>query len=351
MATQFLDDLSDAMGSLAGSGLPYEARMERAYALVRDAWMAQDRLDPLIAFIHHNWDSGNGDDFTAPLAALLLERGDAHRFARLWKGILHHRLQKLWAYRDPAVSAAQADATDVAGFDPKDWASYQDRRRATAWHRRYVLAGFDAYSAGLRQLGADDELTKALALREAAAGLRRPRPKAASDLRSMDQALFWELIASSRAATASTPEFIDLLQARLARFRPAQIVAYARHFERAMGALNHHDAWALAHVSQGGCGDDGFDDFRAWVVSRGRGVFDAVLAMDLAALRPVFDEEPAMLEGMLYVAGRAYEEVTGEPLPPVRAAAAKTRGKAWREEDLPRRYPTLCAAFGHAALV
>jgi hypothetical protein len=348
MATQFLDDLNDAMGSLAGSGLPYDARMERAYALVRDAWMAQGRLDPLIAFIHYNWDSGNGDEFVAPLAALLLERGDASRYARLWKGILRHRLGKLWAYRDPAVTPAQADAIDVAGFDPKDWASYQDRRRATAWHRSYVLAGFDEYIAGLRQLGAVDEIAGALALREAPAGLRRPRARPATDLRTIDPSLFWELIASSRADAGSAPEFLDTLQARLAGFRPAQIVAWARHFEKAMSALNHHDTWALAHVSQGGCGDDGFDDFRAWVVSRGRAVFDAVLAMDVATLRPVLEEEPAMLEGMLYVAGRAYEEAAGEPLPSIRTGPAKPKGKPWREEDLPRRYPALCAAFDRA---
>lgn len=350
MATHFLDDLNDAMGSLAGSGLRYEARMERAYAMVRDAWIAQGRIDALIAFIHYNWDSGNGDDFAAPLAALLLERGDANRYARLWKGILHHRLGKLWAYRDPAITPEQAEVTDVAGFDPKSAASYQDPRRATAWHRRYVLAGFDEYIAGLRQLGAPDEIASALALREAPAGLRKPRPRPASDPRRIDTLLFWELIDCSRADAGSAPEFLDLLQARLACFRPGQIVAYARCFEKAMSALNHHDAWALAHVSQGGCGDDAFDDFRAWVVSRGRVVFEAVLAMDIPTLRPVFDEEPAMLEGMLYVAGRAYEETAGEPLPPIRAGATKPKGKAWREEDLPRRYPTLCAAFDHAAV-
>ena len=350
MATHFLDDLSDAMGRLLDSGLPYDARMARAYAEVRDAWMAQGRLDALVAFIHYNWDSGNGDDFVAPLAALLLERSDARRYARLWKGILRHRLAKLWAYRDPAVTPAQADETDVAGFDPKDWTSYGDRRRATAWHRQYVLAGFDEYLAGLRRLDATDDIAMALALRETAVQLRKPRSKQASDLRRIDQSLFWELIETSRSQAGCTPEFTDALQARLAGFRPAQIVAYERHFRKAMAALNHHDTWALAHVSQGGCGDDGFDDFRAWVVSRGRAVYEAVLAMDIAALRPAFDEEPAMLEDMLYVAGRAYESATGEPMPPVRDRAPNPKGRPWREQDLARRYPALCAAFDSAVV-
>jgi hypothetical protein len=345
MPTHFLDDLSDAMGQLAAGGVPYEARMALAYAEVRDAWMAQGRFDALIAFVHHNWDSGNGDDFVAPLAARLLERGDAARYARLWKGILRHRLQKLWAYRDPAVTPAQAEAIDVAGFDPYDWASYQDRGRATAWHRHYVLAGFDEFIAGLQRLGASDEVAKAAALREATAGLRRPRPRPATDLRRIDQALFWDLIETSRAQADSAPEFVALLQARLAAFRPPQIIAFARHFDRAMAALYHHDVWALAHVSQGGCGDDGFDDFRAWVVSRGRDVYEAVLAMDIEALRPVFDEGPAMLEDMLYVAARAHEDATGEPLPPGRGGGGRLKGRRWRDEDLAQRYPGLCAAF------
>jgi Protein of unknown function (DUF4240) len=36
--------------------------------------------------------------------------------------------------------------------------------------------------------------------------------------------------------------------------------------------------WGAAYVIDGGCSDDGFDYFRAYLISRGRAVFEAAMA-------------------------------------------------------------------------
>lgn len=352
MPRPFLDDLNDAMGRLQGSGLPYEARMELAYTEVRDDWMARGHLDPLIAFVHYNWDSGNCDDFIAPLATQLLQTADLRRFARLWKGVLRRRLDKLHGYRDPQFDAASLATVDVSDFNSRDPAHYADRRRVTAWHQRYVLAGLDTYIAGLRQLGAETELAQAQAMRADAATLRKPAPRRVRDRRRIDEALFWILIEEARATTEDTPDFIEMLAERLSGFAPAQIRAFNRHLDKAMARLNHHDVWALAYISQGGCGDDAFADFRAWAISRGQAVYAALCDFDpaqpdTAVLTPAFAREPAFLEEMQYVADRAHEAATGEPLPfSPGGRPSRTRGRTWCEDQLGTRYPALVTAFG-----
>ena len=352
MPRPFLDDLSDAMGRLHDRDLPYELRMAHAYAEVRDEWMARGHLDPLIAFVHHNWDSGNCDEFIAPLAAQLLQTGDLRRFSRLWRGILRRRLDKLHWYADPHLDAAALATIDVSDFNHREPVHYADRRRVAAWHQRFVLAGLDTYMTGLRQLGAADELGHAQAMQAQATTLHKPAPRAVRERGRIDESLFWGLIEAARATTPDTPDFIVALTERLSGFAPAQIRAFDRHLEKAMTGLNHHDIWAVAYISQGGCGDDAFSDFRAWAISRGRAVYDALRDLDPAqpdttVLVPAFAQEPAFLEEMQYVADRAYETATGEPLPfsPARRPP-RTRGKAWDEDQLALRYPALIDAFG-----
>lgn len=64
----------------------------------------------------------------------------------------------------------------------------------------------------------------------------------------------------------------------------------------------------------GGCSDDSFDYFRAWLIYQGKDIFEAALT-NPETLIPVFAQiEPGdvpELEELLYIADRAYEEKTG----------------------------------------
>src|SRR5947209_1752683 len=70
----------------------------------------------------------------------------------------------------------------------------------------------------------------------------------------------------------------DALTGRLAT-RPAEdIVDFQFWWDRMSAAAYQRDVWAAAYYANGGCSDDGFDDFRAWLVLQGRDAFRAVVA-------------------------------------------------------------------------
>jgi hypothetical protein len=57
-----------------------------------------------------------------------------------------------------------------------------------------------------------------------------------------------------------------------------------------MADSSRSSLWAAAYVINGGCSDDGFDYFRAWLMLQGQGTFGQAVAdldspADLAAVR------------------------------------------------------------------
>jgi hypothetical protein len=110
------------------------------------------------------------------------------------------------------------------------------------------------------------------------------------------------------------------------------------------------DLWAAAYVINGGCSDDGFEYFRAWLISRGSDTFEKALADpdSLASLRGLEPDE-CELESLLYVAAEAYEEAAESELPESKVKRpSKPAGKRWSEEgdDLAKRVPKLWKKFG-----
>ncbi len=87
-------------------------------------------------------------------------------------------------------------------------------------------------------------------------------------------------------------------------------------------AVSYRNAlWAAASLINGGCGDDGFQYFRGWLIVQGREVFDRSVAdpdslADLPVIGPpTLDRPPVECEETLYIAMRAYRAATGAELP------------------------------------
>lgn len=159
----------------------------------------------------------------------------------------------------------------------------------------------------------------------------------------MERARFWEIV---EAAGATTPEGCARLTEQLTGLTPEEIVGFDRHFDELFVAADRWDLWGAAYVIGGGCSDDGFADFRGWLVAAGREVYELALR-DPDALAGVPDaaEEECFCELVLYATSRAYEAKTGEPLPDNDVPAGATVGEDWDFEDtdeMRRRYPRLC---------
>lgn len=151
---------------------------------------------------------------------------------------------------------------------------------------------------------------------------------------------FWELIDG-----ASTPE--ELHQA-LSKLDNDALIAFERRHDHFSDQAYDWNLWGAAFVINGGCGDDSFDYFRAFLISRGREVYEAAIA-DADSLADVNlgdddeDWEDWMSPSMAVVRARTGEYDFAGPPDPDRQPPATPEGDDWEEEELAARFPRLAA--------
>jgi hypothetical protein len=172
----------------------------------------------------------------------------------------------------------------------------------------------------------------------------------------MDVEQFWKIIDSSRRGLdpeqveGSMEQQAEELRELLMKLPPEQIVDFRNHFVEQMNAAYRWDLWGAAYIIAGGCSDDGFMDFRSWLISMGRAAFEAALA-DPESLIDIADApgvEDVFFEALSYVPAQAYEELTGHGLPDYKGQAPSApAGERWSEDesDLQRRFPRLWARY------
>jgi hypothetical protein len=178
----------------------------------------------------------------------------------------------------------------------------------------------------------------------------------------MDERRFWRIIGQSRkqALARRIPKGKDVLDVQIDKLTqilralpPEKIVAYDRRFGYYVDLAYRWDLWGAAYWLYGGCGDDGFLDFRSTIISLGKRRFFAILADPdcLARLVKRPDVPYLQTEAFQYVAMRVYEEKTGEmmPMPEVkRPWPREPKGRRFNfdnEAVMRRRYPKIVARF------
>lgn len=102
----------------------------------------------------------------------------------------------------------------------------------------------------------------------------------------------------------------------------------------------------MAYILNGGCSDDGFDYFRAGLISGGRKKFEEALSNP----ETIADWLPSDFEGedFMYLANDACTSLTGNEFPYdqlVVGEASEPEGEEWNEDDLPKLYPDLCKKY------
>jgi tetratricopeptide (TPR) repeat protein len=127
----------------------------------------------------------------------------------------------------------------------------------------------------------------------------------------MEHARFWELIDDARNARGKTS--VALIRS-LAELTPKEIAEFDAWFWAYYGATQREDLWAAVYAIRGGCGDDSFDYFRGWLISRGEvAVLSAI--RDPESLVEIIGKADPRDEDMLGAAGAAYRKATGRDLP------------------------------------
>ncbi len=184
---------------------------------------------------------------------------------------------------------------------------------------------------------------------------KKPIEKRALD----ERGVFWRLIElSKKGSEGDIYVQLDNLRDRLQKLTDEELRSFDRIFWEMMDESYHADLWGAAYIIMGGCSDDSFDYFRAWLIMQGEQPFtDALKSPDSLAPRARRGQENGCefeFEDVLSIAGAVYEAKTGRSdfyqNQPTRQASLVGDLDAWSDVDLTaentrRLYPRLCKLF------
>ncbi len=125
---------------------------------------------------------------------------------------------------------------------------------------------------------------------------------------------FWALIENANKQNIQEAAFDDLVDA-LSQKSIEEIVEFNDFVNHFLQISFTSHLWCVAYVTLGGCSDDSFDYFRAWLISKGKLVFEEALKEPDSLLSPLKkllkDEEEPEFEDFLLIASDAYFKKTG----------------------------------------
>lgn len=152
---------------------------------------------------------------------------------------------------------------------------------------------------------------------------------------------FWSIIDAT--VTPDYDQQLDALAEVLSKLSRDQIIAFDKDFAKASLAAYRWDLWGAAYVINGGCSDDGFIDFRSWLIAQGKAVYDAALA-DPESLAAHIREAFAEFEEFAYVPIEVFEKKFDEDWPGQGAGfPPEPEGTRWEEDQLDDLFPKLTA--------
>lgn len=154
---------------------------------------------------------------------------------------------------------------------------------------------------------------------------------------------FWAIVERHRGDA-------EAVTAALVKLPAAEIEAWNRIYHELHARLHHWDLWGAAYVINGGCSDDGFHYFKAWVIGKGRRVYQTALTApdELGPFVTEQDQESGCEnEDLNYSADKAYEEQGGAQgaLSHPSNESSDPRGQPWDETELAGRLPQLSKRF------
>ncbi|HZI27387.1 MAG TPA: DUF4240 domain-containing protein, partial [Gemmatimonadaceae bacterium] len=181
-----------------------------------------------------------------------IKSSQAYRVAGRFDELLHHLqkaqrhdlIERLWI---SVVRLARAEFLSVRhSSDPGQRPYVVDQQKNVA------LDGYDHAIDWMTRLGRLDAIRQLTEERDAMREERFAALPPASDLRRMDEEVFWEVISRALSEGPTTPEQLAVLGELLRAFKAADIKRFGSLYARNMRKLYHWNVWALAYAARGG---------------------------------------------------------------------------------------------------
>lgn len=168
----------------------------------------------------------------------------------------------------------------------------------------------------------------------------------------MDLEQFWQLQEQTKVESDNNGERqAELLVAALVALGRRDIVDYRNLHRELHDAAYLGDLWTAASTIDCGCGNDGFMDFRSWLIGQGKQIYERALANPDSLADAVPLGAYTQVEPLLYVAYKAYRLLTGNDLDVDRIGEPPdlVGQPTENEEEQARIVPKLYAKFGDCA--
>jgi hypothetical protein len=130
----------------------------------------------------------------------------------------------------------------------------------------------------------------------------------------VDRDRFWELVDAAHEHVSEPDEVAAAVVGLLVETSAEEIVGVELELNALLSESYRWDLWAAAYLINGGASAEGFDNFRGWLLTRGRTVWEAAVADPDSLADVVSAHLPSFLEceDMVCVAVDAYGQVTGD---------------------------------------
>lgn len=170
---------------------------------------------------------------------------------------------------------------------------------------------------------------------------------------------FWKIIESTKSGNVSEDAQASELRNQLNKLHTDDLAKFIGVFDRLMYKSYYWDLWGAAYTISGGASDDGFEDFRKWLISRGKDFFDQAVANPdrLAEMIELNYQGDTTFEEFSYIPLEVWLAKTGKQatdLPKAKDTLYPSEpiGEPFDEdaEHLAERYPNLWARFGEHPL-
>ncbi len=345
---------------------------DEAFCMARDQWIKEKRYKDFFALFAN--ESIKYIEDKIPYLEALLSDNETTLYKNYWKSCFKHDVKHFWevhkywktgiGYKSDPKTLKQVQYTFEVELTTHKFLSYdmkllkennekypraQDQYLNFVYQWHQTLNFIDTFIEAMQKINDIAEIEKAKIIKESIYNLQKPKPKKTTDKRKMDEDVFWDLIQQSDHENQSSGEFLDVLQNKLEAMSATEIKKFKKYLLEKMDELYHWDIWALAYIVRGGCGDDAFDYFRAWVVSKGKENFEIVKNLQREKLQELFSSEDPQFESFMYVANDAYENKQSEMMSEPRVKSQKIQGKEWNEEEICLKYPKICEMFQYTA--
>lgn len=176
----------------------------------------------------------------------------------------------------------------------------------------------------------------------------------------MTDTQFWKLIDMAHRKGDDLDEQVEWLIGKLSKKSENDIVRFDFLFNQNYSKSYTSDLWAAAYIIRGGCSDDSFDYFRAWLLFLGKEPYEEAIRNpeSLIPYMAKLEDDVPEFEELLSCASMAYEEKTGRDQEQYLELYLKLTGQSngilemefdWEEDDeegLSKKFPRLWHIYG-----